>query len=93
MTTMHQDPIGRTLDHWRAWPARLRAYAMAVAINVALTASTPVGAMTTYPALVAVAPDLDRPFDPREVGGPAVILTLPFTPGEAIPSVGAFDRN
>ncbi len=93
MTTTHQNPIGRTFEHWRAWPARLRAYAMAVAINVAITASTPVGAMTTYPALVAVAPDLDRPFDPREVGGPAVILTLPFAPSEAIPPIGAFDLN
>ena len=93
MTTMHQDPIRRTVDHWRAWPGRLRAYAMAVAINVAVTASTPVGAMTAYPALVAVAPDLDRPFDPREVGGPAVILTLPFRPGEAIPPICSFDHN
>ena len=93
MTTTRREPIGRAIWHWRAWHARLRAYAMAVAINVSVTASTPVGEMTAYPALVAVAPDLDRAFDPREVGGPAVILTLPFTPGEAIPPIGPFNLN
>ena len=93
MTTMHQDPIRRTVDHWRAWPGRLRAYAMAVAINVAVTAAPRSGELTAPPALLAVAPDLDRAFDPREVGGPAIILTLPFAPGKTLPSIGAFDLN
>ena len=93
MTTTHREPTGRAIGRWRAWHARLRAYAMAVAINVSVTASMPVGEMTAYPALVAVAPDLDRAFDPREVGGPALILTLPFASGTVIPPIGPFDLN
>ncbi len=91
MTTMHRTE--QALGRWREWHARLRTYAMAVALNVAVSAAPPNGELAASPALLAVAPDLDRPFDPREVGGPAIVLTLPFAPGKPLPPIGAFDLN
>ena len=93
MKTEQVQPLALAARSRRTWYARLRAYSMAVALNVAVTAALPTGRLGPNPAIVAVAPDPDRPFDSREVGGPAVILTLPFAPGGATPLIRAFDLN
>lgn len=66
---------------------------MAVAINVAVTTAPPAGRLTSSPPVVAVAPDLDHPFHPREVGGPTVIVTLPIAAAVAAPPMVGFDLN
>ena len=60
----------------------LRLYAMAVAVNVGVASAAPAGTVSTgRPAVVRYLDGTLERFDPREMGGPRTVLTVPL--GEA----------
>ncbi|MDP9363321.1 MAG: hypothetical protein M3Q10_03655 [Chloroflexota bacterium] len=61
----------------------LRLYAMAVAVNVGVASAAPTGTDPAgRPAVVRYLDGTPERFDPREMGGPRTVLTVPL--GEAV---------